>query len=101
MESARFYHDQFKWWLRLFLLMPDHIHGLIAFPREQSMKKLMGSWKGYIAKRDGICWQRDFFDHRLRTEESVNEKAFYIRNNPVRAGLVQQNEDWPYVIENR
>ena len=65
------------------------------------MKQVINSWKGYIAKQFNIIWQRDFFDHRLRNEENVEAKAFYIRNNPVRAGLIKQSEDWPYVIENR
>jgi len=101
MASAQLYHDQFKWWVHLFILMPDHIHGLIAFPRDKSIKKLIGAWKGYLTKQNGICWQRDFFDHRLRKEESIEEKVFYIRHNPVRAGLIDRYEDWPYVLETR
>jgi hypothetical protein len=46
-------------------------------------------------------WQRDFFDHRLRDDESFEEKAAYILNNPVRAGLVNRFEDWPYKIQLR
>ena len=39
-----------------------------------------------------------FFEHRLRKEESFREKADYILANPVRAGLVERAEDWPYVF---
>jgi putative transposase len=45
-----------------------------------------------------IDWQHDFFEHRLRQEESLHEKADYILANPVRAGLVKEIEDWPYVF---
>ncbi|MGD1019727.1 MAG: transposase [Verrucomicrobiia bacterium] len=41
-------------------------------------------------------WQREFFDHVLRSEESYAEKWEYVRQNPVRAGLTARVEDWPY-----
>jgi len=44
-----------------------------------------------------IGWQLDFFEHRLRREESLREKADYILANPVRAGLVARSEDWPFI----
>ena len=59
----------------------------------------MRAWRHYLAKEQGIRWQRDFFDHRIRRDESHEEKAAYIRNNPVRGGLVKAPEDWPYVWE--
>jgi putative transposase len=41
-------------------------------------------------------WQRGFFDHVLRNDENYGQKWNYIRENPVRAGLVNNAEDWPY-----
>ena len=49
------------------------------------------------AKELGIHWQDDFFEHRLRREESRRQKADYILANPVRAALVSRPEDWPHV----
>jgi hypothetical protein len=43
--------------------------------------------KRITAKIAGIQWQRNFFDHRLRHNESKAEKYDYICQNPVRAGL--------------
>ena len=40
-----------------------------------------------------------FFDHLLRSEESYAQKWDYVRENPVRAGLVKNVEDWPYAGE--
>jgi len=77
--------------------MPDHLHALISFPHDASMKKVISGWKEHLAKQCGISWQRDFFDHRLRGDESYREKAAYIRNNPVRKGLVTEPDEWPYV----
>ena len=52
-----------------------------------------------VLKREGVegpYWQKGFFDHVLRGSESASEKWAYGRNNPVRAGLVQRADDWPY-----
>jgi hypothetical protein len=42
--------------------------------------------------------QRNFFEHRLRSEESVQEKAAYILQNPVRAGLVAEGCAWLFTL---
>lgn len=44
----------------------------------------------------GPHWQKDFFDHVLRNQESLAEKWLYARQNPVRAGFVSDPDDWPY-----
>ena len=80
----------------LALAMPDHFHGLFGFPGEKHMRQVITAIKSWMAGKHGILWQRDFFDHRLRGWESAAEKAQYIRMNPVRAGLVEKPEDWPY-----
>ncbi|MCX6874254.1 MAG: hypothetical protein NTW21_10670 [Verrucomicrobia bacterium] len=82
--------------VRLVLAMPDHLHGLFSFCGKKPMAKVMADFKSWVAKSSGVKWQRDFFEHRLRGVESAAEKANYIRNNPVRAGLVLRSEDWPY-----
>lgn len=86
-----------EWWVHLFVAMPDHCHALMSFPAEQGMKKTIADWKRWLATQRGFRWQSDFFDHRLRRDESFEEKHAYIVNNPVRAGLVVQPEEWPYV----
>jgi hypothetical protein len=45
-----------------------------------------------------VCtFKREFFDHVLRSEESYAEKWNYVRDNPVRAGLVTSSDHWPYL----
>ena len=44
-------------------------------------------------------WQKGYFDHLLRSAESYSEKWDYVRNNPVRAGLVGSWENWPWLGE--
>jgi REP element-mobilizing transposase RayT/mono/diheme cytochrome c family protein len=95
-DCVEFRNRNKVWYAHLVCLMPDHLHALISFPYERPMKQIMADWKRFLATQLKIEWQRDFFDHRLRKEESYREKADYIRANPVRAGLVTQLEEWPY-----
>ena len=98
-ESVKFLHDHGDWFVRLFLVMPDHVHGLFSFPADTSIAQRIAAWKGYTHKKCGIDWQERFFDHRLRSDESLDEKAHYIRMNPVRAGLSASPENWPHVFD--
>ena len=75
----------------------EHIHALMSFSKDCSMEKSITDWKRFIANQAKICWQRDFFDHRIRDDHAYREKAKYILHNPVRAGFVKRAEDWPYV----
>jgi hypothetical protein len=37
-----------------------------------------------------------FFDHLIRHSESYAEKWEYVRQNPVRARLVKDPDEWPW-----
>jgi putative transposase len=96
-ESVAFRQSRRDWWMELLLLMPDHLHVLVSFPSDKDMTTVISQWKEILAKKLGIRWQRDFFDHRLRSDESLRDKADYILQNPVRCGLIERAEDWSYV----
>ncbi|MDI1249849.1 MAG: hypothetical protein PSV13_13370 [Lacunisphaera sp.] len=96
-----FYHDRQRWALHLFLLMPDHLHLIAGFPVEENMSGVVRDWKRLTARRAGIDWQRNYFDHRVRPDEGLQLKADYIRQNPVRAGLVNSADEWPHYIDYR
>ena len=100
LASAQFYHERHDWFLRLWLLMPDHFHALIAPAPDKQLNRLLGAWKRFTTTQHQIDWQKNFIDHRLRSDESWELKAQYIRQNPVRAGLIKEGEIWPYMIEN-
>jgi len=97
-KTARIYHKQQRWYLNLLLLMPDHAHLLIGVPPDVSLSQLIRDYKRITARLSGVKWQRNFFDHRLRHSESVARKYDYIRQNPVRAGLVADEGEWPYLL---
>jgi hypothetical protein len=98
LTSVHVYTERGRWWPYLFLLMPDHWHALLYFPAYESMSAVVGDWKRFHCLRHRVVWQENYFDHRLRRTESIEEKAAYIRNNPVVKGLCERPEDWPWVV---
>ena len=94
-----FYHTSQRWALHVLLLMPDHLHLIAGFPRVENMSDVIRDWKRLTARRTGIEWQRNYFDHRVRADEGLQQKADYIRKNPVRAGLIEIADEWPHYVD--
>jgi putative transposase len=90
------HHMAGRWWCELFLLMPDHLHALLRFPRHPGMAVVVRNWKRGAARLQGVRWQDNFFDHRIRSESEARDKWLYIRLNPVVKGLCTSEEDWPH-----
>lgn len=73
-----------------YVIMPDHIHLFAGFgPESTLVSAWIKSLKNAISKtlRTTHClgphWQKGFFDHVIRSQESYDEKWLYVRNNPV------------------
>jgi REP element-mobilizing transposase RayT len=97
--------------------MPDHLHLILTLPGVQTSShssetnadppvdliRLIADFKRYtttqIAWRLGILgnlWQRDFYDHLSRNPTNFEEQCRYTLNNPVRAGLVADWNEYPW-----
>ncbi len=98
-ESVTFRMERGDWYVHLLVLKPDHLHMFVCFARDRIMVRSIQAWKTHLTMQTGIRWQQGFFDHRVRDRAAFEEKASYIRRNPVRAGLVGEPEGWPYVWE--
>ncbi len=88
------------WHIARYVVMPDHIH-LFAVPGESELDldAWMKYWKSQFTRSRGRPeerWQRNQWDTRMRTAIQYAEKWEYVRNNPVRHGLVARPEDWPF-----
>ncbi|NBD37147.1 MAG: hypothetical protein GVY10_01080 [Verrucomicrobia bacterium] len=92
-----------NWTVGKYLIMPDHVH-LFCSPSyfiHKSIQKWQGYWK-YLVSRDWKdttakpLWQIGGWDRQLRGADSYAAKWRYVRENPVRAGLVTNAESWPY-----
>ncbi len=89
-------------WLGAYVVMPDHLHAFVALDGERCpLSRWMKALKACVTKVvraqgvTGPVWQKGFFDHLLRNGESASDKWAYVRANPVRAGLVAAEEEWP------
>ncbi len=99
LDSVLYRQGKNLWFAYLFLVMPDHVHGLFSFPpSNRTLQGVVSDWKRWTGRRLGIRWQKDFFEHRIRHDESALGKSDYILANPVRAKLVERAENWPYVL---
>jgi REP element-mobilizing transposase RayT len=91
------------------VVMPDHVHLLFTAMRDAegwtfTLPEILKAIKGTSARsinkligRNGPVWQDESFDHVLRGNESLRETIEYIRQNPVRKGLVQKPEEYPWL----
>jgi REP element-mobilizing transposase RayT len=85
-----------------YMLMPDHAHFFIRIGHEHKLGTSVKHLKESVTKALRVdapglrVWQPGLFDHLLRADESYAEKWAYVRMNPVRAGLVDDPDDWLY-----
>lgn len=86
----------------VYLFMPDHCHIILEGKTESADTLLaMGRFKqhsGYWLYRNlrGVQWQKDFYDHIIRTDDATRKHVEYVLQNPVRKGLVTNWKEYPY-----
>jgi len=105
--------DGIRFELHAAVVMPDHVHMLLTPMSDREgwpyalpaiLKVIKGVSARSVNKLLGSCgpvWQDESFDHLLRSDESLAEKREYIRQNPVRAGLVARAEDYRWLWVDR
>ncbi|HMD19817.1 MAG TPA: transposase [Alloacidobacterium sp.] len=86
-----------------FVIMPDHLHLLMTLSSDMTIEKSMQLIKGgfsYRLKREhgfqGEVWQRGFSEVRINDRESFLRCREYIARNPVKAGLADSPDQYPY-----
>ena len=103
-------HDDGKrYQLHAAVVMPEHVHLLLTPLQDEEgwscglpaiLKLIKGSSARSVNKlvgSGGPVWQEESLDHVLRSQESLEEKLEYIRQNPVRRGLAKKPEDYPWL----
>ena len=102
--NAIFFLDGKKYELYAVVVLNDHVH-MVVNPFE-SLPKIMHSIKSFTAhdinkilERKGNVWQNESYDRVIRDEDEFLEKLNYIANNPIKANLARQHEDyrWLYI----
>ena len=79
--------------------MPDHFHALFVLPRDTTPGSIVRTLKGPLTppiRKRNLHWQKNFFEHRLRENETTDPYLRYMLCNPYRAQLLATNEVWPY-----
>jgi type I restriction enzyme R subunit len=92
-DSLRHF-DGDRYELTDFVVMPNHVHILAAFPCTEGLLAQCESWKHFTATkinrllgRKGRLWQQDGFDHLVRSQEQFVYLRGYLANNPKKAKL--------------
>lgn len=106
-EGALHFFDGQRYRLLEWVVMPNHVHVLIEQLPEWTVAKIVASWKKFTARKivawqhahasaPGAVWHREYWDRFIRNQDHYQAAVTYIRSNPVKAGLVQRPEEWPW-----
>ncbi len=83
-----------RYWMGDFVIMPNHVHCLVAFRESGIAKTQPGGWMRFSARkinkligRTGVLWFPEPFDHLVRSEEQLEYLRSYIEENPIKAKL--------------
>jgi menaquinone-specific isochorismate synthase len=89
-----------KYCMYAWCVMPNHVHTLFRILEAHDLAEILHSWKSFSAtkanrllRRSGAFWQREYYDHLVRSENEFYRIVNYIAQNPSRAGL----SNWPWV----
>jgi REP element-mobilizing transposase RayT len=102
-EDAFLYYDGERYRLLCWVVMPNHVHLLVETNSDHPLPNVIQAWKSCTSKRanrllerTGTFWARDYFDRYIRDDQHLQAVVRYIENNPVKAGLVDRPEAWPF-----
>jgi REP element-mobilizing transposase RayT len=87
------------WIVHSAVVLPDHVHLLIALGQRLPLAKAMQRLKAKTSpalRATGLSWERGYFDRQLRPDDDWLSVLLYIYLNPYRAGLVGKHDQWPH-----
>jgi REP element-mobilizing transposase RayT len=95
--------DAKRLWLLGYVIMDDHFHALLILRNGYTLAGVMRSLKRHTSReinkvvgRTGELWQDGYHDHAVRDEPDFWHHVRYLRENPVRLGLVDRPEDYAW-----
>jgi putative transposase len=101
-DTFAHYRREQKFLIHEFVVMPDHFHLLLTplnIPLAKVVQFIKGGFSHRVRKELGLgceVWERGYVDHRIRNANDYECHVEYIRQNPVRAGILGVPEVYPY-----
>jgi REP element-mobilizing transposase RayT len=102
-RDALLYFDSQRYDLLAWCVMPNHVHAVLTPIAPYTPDLILHSWKSYTSNvinrmlgRRGTFWERESFDHLVRSIASLERFIRYVEENPVIAGLCERAEDWEW-----
>jgi putative transposase len=86
--------------LNAYVVMGNHVHLLIepAIAPDRLLKSLKGATARYanslLGRTGEPFWQKESYDHWVRNRSEFEKIRAYIENNPVKAGMVRNAQDF-------
>jgi len=85
-----------------YVLMPSHLHAIL-FINGKSLSNFIRDFKKYASQKAlfDICGTQKFWQQRYDRQVIISDKVLstkinYIHQNPVKAGLVKEPQDWKW-----
>jgi len=81
-----------------YVFMSNHIHLLVTEPDGKKLGTAIQVLKQRFSRTrtDEFVWEPRYHDFNVFTEAKRIEKLRYMHRNPVKAGIVERPEDWPW-----
>ncbi|MFP5204736.1 MAG: REP-associated tyrosine transposase [Acidobacteriota bacterium] len=89
---------RYKFVVAGYVVMPEHVHLLVGEPQQVLLAKAIQALKLSVSvqTRKRPFWQARYYDFNVHNDEKRIEKLRYMHRNPVKRGLVEKPEDWPW-----
>jgi REP element-mobilizing transposase RayT len=102
-QNAFLHFDDTRYRLHAWVVMPNHVHVLLTPRQGHTVGGVVQSWKSFTSRRalemlrrKAPFWQADYFDRQIRNEQHYAAALDYIEMNPVKAGLCNEPQEWPF-----
>lgn len=85
--------------LRAAVIMPDHVHLLVVLTGRLTLGQVIGRLKAKTRpalQASGLAWQGNYYEHRMRPDDPVEDVIRYIYLNPYHAHLIRLDEAYPW-----
>jgi putative transposase len=107
LSNAIHFNDHKTYELICYTIMSTHVH-IILYEIKKPLFRILQSLKRYTAresnkilKKEGTFWEKESYDNLIRDRDDLAVKINYVLQNPVKAGLVKNWEDWKYSYCNK